>query len=165
MKKYGWVIILVVLVLGVAGGFYFSMDGGFSKEEEKQSDEEIVESMAKRYMRAYEKLDSKAIIKMMYKEEADDYEDVLEERFEALEDEDFKVKEWEITDVKKIEGTKLENIQDDFDDEYDVKVTKVFRVKIKVKVKFDGETETSKSDLYFGKIDGKWCLLGGNVVS
>lgn len=117
--------------------------------------------MAKRYMRAYSKLDDKAIIKMMYKEEADDYEDVLEERFEALEDEDFKVKEWEIKSVKKLEGKKLETIQDAYDDEYEVKVTKVVRVKVKVKTKIDDDTNTATRELYFGKIKGKWCLLGG----
>ena len=160
MKKRIWVIVLIVLLIACfAGGFYFANNGGFSKKEEKQSDEEIVESMAKKYMKAYEKLDSKAIIKLMYKDQADDYEDYLEERFESLEDEDFRIKEWEITDVKKIEGDKLENFQDDFEDEYDVKPSKLFRVKVKIKAKFDGETETNKYEIYFAKIKGKWCLI------
>ncbi len=116
--------------------------------------------MAKRYMRAYSKLDDKAIVKMMYKEEAEDYEDILEERFEALEDEDFKVKEWKVTDVTDVKGKKLEKIQDSFEDDYDVKVTKVQKVKVKVKQKVGDETDTKKEELYFGKIKGKWYLLG-----
>lgn len=116
--------------------------------------------MAKKYMKAYEKLDSKTIVKMMYKEQAEDYEELLEKSFEYLEDEDFKVKEWKITDVSEVKGNKLEKIQDKFDDDYDVKITKVTKVKVKVKQKVGDETDTDKEELYFGKIKGKWYLLG-----
>lgn len=131
------VILLVVFLLGAMGP----------------------KGMAKRYMKAYEKLDSKAIVKMMYKDMADDAEDYLEEYFENLEDQDFKIKEWKITDVKKIEGNKLEDFQDDFEDEYDVKPSKVVRVKVKVKQKIDDDTDTVKRELYFGKIKGKWYYI------
>jgi len=116
--------------------------------------------MAKKYMRAYEKLDSKTIVKMMYKDARDDYEEILEKRFENLDDADFKIKEWTIKDVKKLEGNKLEKMQDAFDDEYDVKPSKVTKVKIKVKSKKDDKTDTDNLELYFGKIKGKWYLLG-----
>ena len=116
--------------------------------------------MAKKYMKAYEKLDSKTIVKMMYKDQADDYSDILEEAFEALEDEDFKIKEWEITDVTKLSGNKLEKKQDAFEDKYDVKPSKITRVKVKVKAKADDKTDTEKMELYFGKIKGKWYLIG-----
>lgn len=115
--------------------------------------------MAKKYMKAYEKLDSKAVLKMMYKDQADDYEDTLEKSFEYLDDNDFKIKEWEILSTKTLEGNKLEDFQDDFEDEYDVKPSKVVKVKVKVKAKLDDETDTNKSEIYFAKIKGKWYLV------
>ena len=115
--------------------------------------------LAKKYMKAYEKLDSKAVLKLMYKEQAEDVEDAIESSFEYLEDADFEIKEWEITDVKYLEGKKLEDFQDDFDDEYDVKPSKVAKVKIKVKAKMDDDTDTNKTEVYFAKIKGKWYLV------
>ena len=117
--------------------------------------------MAKKYMRAYEKLDHKAVLKMMYKDQADDYEDTLEKSFEYLEDNDFKIKEWEILSTKTLEGNKLEDFQDDFEDEYDVKPSKVVKVKVKVKAKLDDDTDTNKSEIYFAKIKGKWYYVMG----
>ena len=104
--------------------------------------------MAKKYMKAYAKLDSKTIVKMMYKDARDDAEEILEKRFENLDDADFKIKEWEIKDVKKIEGNKLEKIQDAFEDEYDVKPSKVTKVKVKVKSKKNDKTDTDTMELY-----------------
>ena len=40
--------------------------------------------MAKKYMKAFEKLDDKTIMKMYHKEQADDMDDTLEKYFEGL---------------------------------------------------------------------------------
>jgi hypothetical protein len=149
-------LVVIIVLICLFAGFHF----GGANEEKTESDAEIVEDMAKKYMKAYGKLDSKTILKLMYKEQAEDYEVLLERSFEYLDDEDFQIKEWEIIDVSEPTETKLEKIQDKFEDEYDVKIKKVIRVKVKVKEKVDGKTDTEKEELYFGKIKDKWYLLG-----
>ena len=160
-KAWVWIVILILTAGLGYGSFYVSSNnliGG--KEEEKKSDEEIVEELAKKYMKAYEKLDSKAIIKMMYKDQAYDYEDYLDDSFEYLEDNDFEIKEWEILGSKELKGDDLEDFQFDFEDEYDVEPSEVISVKVKVKVAMDGETNENKSEIHFAKIKGKWYLVG-----
>lgn len=135
-------------------------------------------SVLKGYMKAYQKLDAKKVIKYYNPEyikyiedessffkylDVDTYEEYLEESYDKLKDNDFKIISYEIDkDYKALSKSKIEDIADNLEDEYDISAKKVKNVRkysVKIKTETDGDKDTDKESIYLIKIGMKWYVF------
>ena len=94
----------------------------------------------------------------------DKLDQILEWSGESLENQVGKVKSIKVKfkKVKKLKGSKLEDKQEDYEDEYDIKVSQVARVEGTVKVKGKDDDIENDFTMYVYKRGGKWyfvCIL------
>lgn len=91
-------------------------------------------------------------------EELDEELEYVQESLDRYMGEGWKVT-YKIKEIKKIKGDDLEEIQDDYKDEYKVKVSaaKVAKVELTIKTK-DGDKETSDMKIYLVKIGRSWYI-------
>ncbi len=100
---------------------------------------------------------------MSRKELEEEAQDMFDEMFEFLDDscDEWKV-DWEIKDVEDLDDDELEEIQDYYDDDYDLKVkdAKMVEIEANIEVTVDDETEDQDQDIeiYVVKVGGKWYL-------
>ena len=113
------------------------------------------------------KLIDKKIIKYIKDENDIDKEDMIEQlddvmeySGEALENQVGKVKSIKVKfkKIKKLKGSKLEDKQEDYEDEYDIKVSQVARVEATIKVKGKDDDVEEDITMYVYKRAGKWYL-------
>ena len=125
--------------------------------------------VAKKYARAYVKMDEKKICKMLHKKvleerfdgELSDCYDSLEKTFDYLKDNDVKYTKYEITSKKVYDKDDVVDFADKIEDAYDIPAKKVKKV-VRYKVKFDakGKENDQKTEIYVVKIGGKWYVMG-----
>ena len=157
-KNMALLLIFIILVV-IFGGIYF----GFKKAKEDkpvEDDNKIVERMTKEYMTAYEKLDFRAILDMMWEDMADDAWEYMHDHFEDLEEEGFEIQKWEIVSIERIKDEDLEPFKEDVIGDYHLKISKLYEVKVKVTQTRAGKTETVENALYFVNTNkDKWYFV------
>ena len=87
-------------------------------------------------------------------------DDVMEYSGEALENQVGKVKSIKVKfkKIKKLKGSKLEDKKEDYEDDYDIKVSQVARVEATIKVKGKDDDAEEDITMYVYKRAGKWYL-------
>ena len=93
--------------------------------------------------------------KSEYKEEMKDRE---EDTKDDLKDEDFKLEYVKVEEDDNYTDSQIEDIEDYYEDEYDIKlkIKDAKDMKVKVKYKYDGETVKNEDTMTVIKIGGKW---------
>lgn len=119
----------------------------------------------------YEDFDAEALIDCMHEDIIDEMceqadmdkdeivekmQDMLDEMKDAAEDDEITV-EWEITEVDDMKKSELKDIQELYEDEFDLEVTDGKVVEVELTVYEDGDEEDdSDMELEVVKIDGEW---------
>ena len=124
--------------------------------------------VARKYIKAMEKGDAKALLKLMHKDvvkedigDKDDQEDWIEEMEEQYEEYEIEYSKMKITDVEDMDEDDLEDLQDEYEEEYDLKVkaAKEITIEYDLETAF-GEAEGEEMTLIVVKIGGKWYIGG-----
>lgn len=170
MRKLLCLLLSLVLVLSLAA----CGESGGKKEKSGKTPE----SVAEKYMDAVLDADFEKIFDLIHKdvinngleaegldkeylqEMIDENNADMEEMFAELEEEaGGKVKfSYEVLEAEELSEDMLENGQEYYEDEYDVKITDAKVVEIEVTVEFDGDQETESFEIYVVKIGGSWYL-------
>ena len=163
-------IVIIAAAAVVALILIFNIIGGIASHG-KQSPKAVI----KAYVNAVEKQSGKKLYKLIDKkvlkytkdeedmdkdEMIDKLDQILEWSGDYLEDEVGKVKSIKVKfkKVKKLKGSKLEDKQEDYEDEYDIKVSQVARVEATIKVKGKDDDVEEDITMYVYKRAGKWYL-------
>ena len=163
-------IVLIAAVAVVALILIFNIIGGIAshgKQSPKAVIKAYVNAVEKQSGKKMYKLIDKKIIKYIKDENDIDKEDMIEQlddvmeySGEALENQVGKVKSIKVKfkKVKKLKGSKLEDKKEDYEDEYDIKVSQVARVEATIKVKGKDDDVEEDITMYVYKRAGKWYL-------
>ena len=163
-------IVIIAAAAVVALILIFNIIGGIASHG-KQSPKAVI----KAYVNAVEKQSGKKLYKLIDKkvlkytkdeedmdkdEMIDKLDQILEWSGDYLEDEVGKVKSIKVKfkKVKKLKGSKLEDKQEEYEDEYDIKVSQVARVEGTIKVKGKDDDVEEDFTMYVYKRAGKWYL-------
>ena len=155
-------VVALILIFNIIGGI-----AGHGKQSPKAVVKAYVNAVEKQSGKKMYKLIDKKIIKYIKDENDIDKEDMIEQlddvmeySGEALENQVGKVKSIKVKfkKVKKLKGSKLEDKQEDYEDEYDIKVSQVARVEGTVKVKGKDDDIENDFTMYVYKRGGKWYL-------
>lgn len=87
-----------------------------------------------------------------------DINDYLDEMQEELEDEDVEITEVEVRSVKDLSDDEFEDLEEYYDDAFDLTIDEAKFVKIRIYADVDGEEDTENEDLIVVKIDGDYYL-------
>lgn len=95
------------------------------------------------------------------------YEEMLDSSLEYLEEEygnDVKLS-YNVEKKTKLSDSKLKDIRDELEDNYDadVKVTKGYKVKVEMTIKGDDDDDEDTTTLTVAKVDGDWVLVDGGL--
>lgn len=132
-------------------------------------------SVVKTYCKGMKNFDAKKIVSTMNKDmvkaaeedleeysDSDDLEEYLDDMFEELKDNDYKIKSYEIdSDYDKYDKDDLEDLADAIEDNYGIKASKIKAARkytVKMKVRSDDKTETQKQKIVVVKIGMKWYI-------
>ena len=163
-------IVLIAAAAVVALILIFNIIGGIASHG-KQSPKAVI----KAYVNAVEKQSGKKLYKLIDKkvlkytkdeedmdkdEMIDKLDQILEWSGESLENQVGKVKSIKVKfkKVKKLKGSKLEDKKEDYEDDYDIKVSQVARVEATIKVKGKDDDVEEDITMYVYKRAGKWYL-------
>lgn len=133
--------------------------------------------VVKDMMKALEKADAEAMLKLYHEEcidtmidgewieDEDDLVDMMEESFDMIheqwEDEygdDIKIS-YKIKDAEKMDKDDLEDLQDEYDDaDIDIDIKQAYEVEVEVTIKGDDDDDEEDMDLVIIKVGGKWYL-------
>lgn len=119
---------------------------------------------ANAYMSAYKKMDAEKIVSLQHKdlyEDEDDEIDELEDRFDALEDDDYKITSYKFRECEKYSEDELEDLAERLEEYYDIDEKDVQAARtyyIRVKSKTDDEKDIGYRAVTVVKIEGKWYL-------
>ena len=147
----GVAVVLVVL-------FCVLIFGGCSSGPEKAVDN-MMEAI-------YKDFDKDAAVDLIHEDMskeigAKDSAKYLTNLWEDLKEDDEVELEWKIDKVKDVDEDDLEDIQDLYDDRYDLEVTDAKEVKVEYTIYEDGdEEEDDKLKVTVVKIDGDWYCAG-----
>ena len=155
-------VVALILIFNIIGGI-----AGHGKQSPKAVVKAYVNAVEKQSGKKMYKLIDKKIIKYIKDENDIDKEDMIEQlddvmeySGEALENQVGKVKSIKVKfkKVKKLKGSKLEDKQEEYEDEYDIKVSQVARVEGTIKVKGKDDDVEEDFTMYVYKRAGKWYL-------
>ena len=155
-------VVALILIFNIIGGI-----AGHGKQSPKAVVKAYVNAVEKQSGKKLYKLIDKKVLKYTKDEEDMDKDDmidkldqILELSCDYLEDEVGKVKSMKVKfkKVKKLKGSKLEDKQEDYEDEYDIKVSQVARVEGTIKVKGKDDDIEEDFTMYVYKRGGKWYL-------
>ncbi len=155
-------VVALILIFNIIGGI-----AGHGKQSPKAVVKAYVNAVEKQSGKKMYKLIDKKIIKYIKDENDIDKEDMIEQlddvmeySGEALENQVGKVKSIKVKfkKIKKLKGSKLEDKQEDYEDEYDIKVSQVARVEATIKVKGKDDDVEEDITMYVYKRAGKWYL-------
>lgn len=132
-------------------------------------------SVVKSYVKGMEKHKSNLVIKALHPKyveyfedkglkysDADDIKEYFDEMFDELEDEDIEITYELDKEYKALSKSKVEDVADELDDDYDIPAKKVKNVRkynVKIKTNNDGDKDTEKGEIYAVKISGKWYIF------
>ncbi len=155
-------VVALILIFNIIGGI-----ASHGKQSPKAVIKAYVNAVEKQSGKKMYKLIDKKIIKYIKDENDIDKEDMIEKlddvmeySGEALENQVGKVKSIKVKfkKVKKLKGSKLEDKKEDYEDEYDIKVSQVARVEATIKVKGKDDDVEEDITMYVYKRAGKWYL-------
>ena len=155
-------VVALILIFNIIGGI-----ASHGKQSPKAVIKAYVNAVEKQSGKKMYKLIDKKIIKYIKDENDIDKEDMIEQlddvmeySGEALENQVGKVKSIKVKfkKVKKLKGSKLEDKKEDYEDEYDIKVSQVARVEATIKVKGKDDDVEEDITMYVYKRAGKWYL-------
>ena len=155
-------VVALILIFNIIGGI-----ASHGKQSPKAVIKAYVNAVEKQSGKKMYKLIDKKIIKYIKDENDIDKEDMIEQlddvmeySGEALENQVGKVKSIKVKfkKIKKLKGSKLEDKQEDYEDEYDIKVSQVARVEATIKVKGKDDDAEEDITMYVYKRAGKWYL-------
>ena len=155
-------VVALILIFNIIGGI-----AGHGKQSPKAVVKAYVNAVEKQSGKKLYKLIDKKVLKYTKDEEdmdkdemIDKLDQILELSGDYLEDEVGKVKSMKVKfkKVKKLKGSKLEDKQEDYEDEYDIKVSQVARVEGTIKVKGKDDDIEEDFTMYVYKRGGKWYL-------
>ena len=155
-------VVALILIFNIIGGI-----AGHGKQSPKAVVKAYVNAVEKQSGKKLYKLIDKKVLKYTKDEEdmdkdemIDKLDQILELSGDYLEDEVGKVKSMKVKfkKVKKLKGSKLEDKQEDYEDEYDIKVSQVARVEATIKVKGKDDDVEEDITMYVYKRAGKWYL-------
>ena len=155
-------VVALILIFNIIGGI-----AGHGKQSPKAVVKAYVNAVEKQSGKKLYKLIDKKVLKYTKDEEdmdkdemIDKLDQILEWSGESLENQVGKVKSIKVKfkKVKKLKGSKLEDKQEDYEDEYDIKVSQVARVEGTVKVKGKDDDIENDFTMYVYKRGGKWYL-------
>ena len=155
-------VVALILIFNIIGGI-----ASHGKQSPKAVIKAYVNAVEKQSGKKMYKLIDKKIIKYIKDENDIDKEDMIEQlddvmeySGEALENQVGKVKSIKVKfkKVKKLKGSKLEDKKEDYEDDYDIKVSQVARVEATIKVKGKDDDAEEDITMYVYKRAGKWYL-------
>ena len=155
-------VVALILIFNIIGGI-----AGHGKQSPKAVVKAYVNAVEKQSGKKLYKLIDKKVLKYTKDEEdmdkdemIDKLDQILEWSGDYLEDEVGKVKSIKVKfkKVKKLKGSKLEDKQEEYEDEYDIKVSQVARVEGTIKVKGKDDDVEEDFTMYVYKRAGKWYL-------
>ncbi len=155
-------VVALILIFNIIGGI-----ASHGKQSPKAVVKAYVNAVEKQSGKKMYKLIDKKIIKYIKDENDIDKEDMIEQlddvmeySGEALENQVGKVKSIKVKfkKVKKLKGSKLEDKKEDYEDDYDIKVSQVARVEATIKVKGKDDDAEEDITMYVYKRAGKWYL-------
>ena len=155
-------VVALILIFNIIGGI-----ASHGKQSPKAVIKAYVNAVEKQSGKKMYKLIDKKIIKYIKDENDIDKEDMIEQlddvmeySGEALETQVGKVKSIKVKfkKVKKLKGSKLEDKKEDYEDDYDIKVSQVARVEATIKVKGKDDDAEEDITMYVYKRAGKWYL-------
>ena len=155
-------VVALILIFNIIGGI-----AGHGKQSPKAVVKAYVNAVEKQSGKKMYKLIDKKIIKYIKDENDIDKEDMIEQlddvmeySGEALENQVGKVKSIKVKfkKIKKLKGSKLEDKKEDYEDDYDIKVSQVARVEATIKVKGKDDDVEEDITMYVYKRAGKWYL-------
>ena len=152
------VLAVVLLVVGIL------LFGGRSyKSTVKQFFNAAFDANAKKIIQ----LVPKKVVNAAIEDEYDDLDDFIKDGNKALKGyinlldeiygDDWKVS-YEIVDTEEITGKSLKSIKNEYEDEYDVKVSAAMEVEVELTIKHGKEKETSTMYLSLIKVGSSWYL-------
>ena len=160
-------VVALILIFNIIGGI-----AGHGKQSPKAVVKAYVNAVEKQSGKKLYKLIDKKVLKYAKDEEdmdkdemIDQLDQILEYSGESLEYQVGKVKSIKVKfkKVKKLKGSKLEDKQEDYEDEYDIKVSQVARVEGTIKVKGKDDDIENDFTMYVYKRGGKWYLDLGSL--
>ena len=155
-------VVALILIFNIIGGI-----ASHGKQSPKAVIKAYVNAVEKQSGKKMYKLIDKKIIKYIKDENDIDKEDMIEQlddameySGEALENQVGKVKSIKVKfkKIKKLKGSKLEDKKEDYEDDYDIKVSQVARVEATIKVKGKDDDVEEDITMYVYKRSGKWYL-------
>ena len=155
-------VVALILIFNIIGGI-----ASHGKQSPKAVIKAYVNAVEKQSGKKMYKLIDKKIIKYIKDENDIDKEDMIEQlddameySGEALENQVGKVKSIKVKfkKIKKLKGSKLEDKKEDYEDDYDIKVSQVARVEATIKVKGKDDDAEEDITMYVYKRAGKWYL-------
>jgi len=160
-------VVALILIFNIIGGI-----AGHGKQSPKAVVKAYVNAVEKQSGKKMYKLIDKKVLKYAKDEEDMDKDEmidlldqILEYSGESLEYQVGKVKSIKVKfkKVKKLKGSKLEDKQEDYEDDYDIKVSQVARVEATIKVKGKDDDVEEDFTMYVYKRAGKWYLDLGSI--
>ena len=151
-------VAVIVLVLGIL------LFGGRSyKSTVKQYINATFDGNAKKIVQ----LIPKKVVNTAIDDYFDDRDELIEEMDESLEyaldwfdtlyGEDWRVS-YKIIDADDITGKSLKSVKDEYEDEYDVKVTAAMKVEVELTIKYDGDETTQTMNIRLIKVGSSWYI-------
>ena len=177
MKKL--LTLLLVLCLGIA---FVGCDEEDDDDDENSSSGSSYEMALDKYFKAIEEGDGEMIkncmplyqIEYMEKQRGDDFD--IDEYYEKMGDQMLEYLEhdygdnikitYKIKEDVKFKSEKLDDIEDDIEDKYDVDVdvSAAYKLKVKMTIKGDEDDDVDNITMTVSKIDGKWYITDGGLL-
>lgn len=151
------IAVIVVVVLLVS-----SLGGGYKKPVKDLVDSLNKGDSAKMFSAMIPKKKLKEFKKEMkdskydWNDLIDKMDDALESANDLLEDEYGKNVKYSVKfiDKKKVKGDDLDDIEEDYEDNFDAEISKAYRVKVEMKVKGKKDEDSNTAWLYIVKVKG-----------
>ena len=139
-------IVVIIVLLNVSGG--------------------SPEAVANGYAKAFQDLDSKAILNLLpqealTKEDKDEFTETVDEQFDTFKDMEIKITKYEVKENEHFSKDKIEDYKDDFDDIglEGSRVTDIYTYDVTFTAKMGDEEDSTTQTIMVIKYKGHWCLL------
>ena len=152
-------IVLLIIISNLLFPSSTSVVKSYIKGMEKHKSNLVVKTFHPKYIEEFED----SYLKYL---DADDIQEYFDNVFEEDEENDIETTYELDKEYKALSKSKVEDIADELDDNYDIPAKKVKNVRkynLKVKTNNDGDKETTKSEVYAVKISGKWYIFPGLI--
>lgn len=149
------IVLIVVLIASSFGGGYKQPINDIVKAFNKCDSSKMISAIVPKKKIKELKKDMKDS-KYDWGDLTDTMDEGLEEMMEELEDEYGKNVKFSVkfVDKKKVSGDEFDEIEEDYDDSFDVKISKAYKVKVKMTIKGKKDEDSNSSWVYVVKVKG-----------